>query len=89
MFTETWIVNMGHGDPRSKPCPLLVTSGGHHWRPVQTFSFGFTVQGPNPSPMVLTSGGHQSTYSWQAGGTHPTEELSCFYLISKNLLCLN
>ena len=21
--------------------------------------------------MILTSGGHQSTYSWQAGGTHP------------------
>ena len=22
------------------PCPLLLTSGGHHWRPVQTRSFG-------------------------------------------------
>ena len=29
-----------------------------------------------PSPLVLTSGGHQSTYSWQAGGTHPTGMLS-------------
>ena len=22
------------------PCPLLVTSGGHQWRPIQTCSFG-------------------------------------------------
>ena len=25
-----------------------------------------------------SSGGHQITYSWQAGGTHPSEILSCF-----------
>ena len=30
------------------------------------------------SPLLLTpSGGHQNMYGWQAGGTHPTEMLSC------------
>ena len=32
----------------------------------------------NP-PLVLTpSGGHHNTYSWQAGGMHPTGMLSCY-----------
>ena len=56
------------------PYPLLQTSGGHHWRRVQTYPF---VDLP-PPPMVLTpSGNHQSTYSWQAGVTCPTGMLSC------------
>ena len=42
--------NMGHGDPLT-PAPLIVTSGGHHWRPVQTYSLDLTVQ---PPPPVLT-----------------------------------
>ena len=51
-------------------CPsLLVTSDGHYWRPIQTFSFEHP-----PYPRVLTSGG-QSTYGWQAGGMLTTE---CF-----------
>ena len=28
----------------AQPCPLLVTSGGYHWRPVQTCSLGIIVQ---------------------------------------------
>ena len=43
---------------------LLKTSGGHHWRPIQTCSF-------EDPPLVLTSGG-RSLHSWQVGGTHPT-----------------
>ena len=54
--------------------PLLVTSGGHHWRPVQTCSFEDTP------PPVLTSDGQQSTYGWKLGGTHPTGILSCYHL---------
>ena len=48
-----------------------------------------------PLPLVLiSSGGHQSTYDWQSGGTHSTEMLSCFKLISLiyvadiNALCI-
>ena len=34
--------------------------------------------------MVLTpSGGHRNTYGWQAGGTHPTEMLSCFIITAR------
>ena len=57
------------------PSPLLLTSGGHHWKPVQTWSLEDL---PPPLPPVLTSsGGHWNMYSWQAGGTHPTGMLSC------------
>ena len=38
---------------------LPVTSGGHHWRPVQTYS----LQDPCPSPPVLTSSGEAHTAS--------------------------
>ena len=32
-------------------------------------------------PAVLTSsGGHRNMHRWQAGGTHPTGMLSCYYL---------
>ena len=37
--------------PQSIGTPMLVTSGGHHWRPVQNCSF----QDP-PSLPILTSG---------------------------------
>ena len=33
--------------------PLLVTTGGHHWRPFQHYSLDLTVQGP---PLVLPWG---------------------------------
>ena len=37
--------DIGHGLPGHSP--LLVTSGGHHWRPVQTCSLEFTVRMPH------------------------------------------
>ena len=46
------------------PIPLLLTSGGHHWKPVQTYS--------------LEEIPHPLQYGWQAGGTHPTRMFSCF-----------
>ena len=48
--------DIGH-DPLA-PVPLLVTSGDHHWRPVQTCSLDLIVQ----VPMVLISG----SYVWLA-----------------------
>ena len=60
------------------PAPaLLVTSSGHHWRPVQACSLD---DFPPPKP-ILTSGGHQSTYDLQPDGTHPIGMLSCLFLI--------
>ena len=35
----------------------------------------------NDSPQVLISDGYCSAYGWQAGGTHPTEMLSCFRVV--------
>ena len=49
--------------------PLLVASGGHHWKLVQTYS----LEDPPPPPVV--------TYDWQAGGTHPTGMFSCYSCI--------
>ena len=66
---------MGHGDLLVLAPSLLVTSGGYHWRPVETCSLDLTLQ---PPPQVLTSGGHKSTYGWQVGGMYPTGMLSCF-----------
>ena len=59
------------------PPPLLLTSGGHHWRPVQTCSLEDL---PLPQPVLKSSGGHRNMYSWQMGGTHPIGMLSCYYL---------
>ena len=55
------------------PSPLL-TSGGHHWRLVQTCLLeDLTPSPPRKPPLALTSsGGHRNTYRWKAGGTHPT-----------------
>ena len=40
--------------------------------------------GVGPPPPVLTpSGGHWNTYSWQAGGMHPTWMLSCLGVFIK------
>ena len=58
VLLQTW----DRGTPPN-PDPLLVTSGGQHWRPVQTGSLDLTVQ--PLSPRVLTS------------GSHPTGMLSC------------
>ena len=51
------------------PLPLLVTSGGQDWRPVQICS----LDGPLLLP-VLTTG----DWSGQTGGTNPTRMLCCF-----------
>ena len=67
-----WTSDMGPPSPA-----LLVTSSGHHWRPVQACSLD---DFPPPKP-ILTSGGHQSTYDLQADGTHPIGMLSCLFLI--------
>ena len=55
------------------PVPLVVTSVGHHWRPVQICSL--------EDPIVLTFGSHRrSVWRWQAGEMHPTGMLSCLIL---------
>ena len=53
--------------------PLLLISGGHHCRPVQTCSLEDL-----PPPVLKSSGGHQNTYGCQVGVTHPTGMLSCW-----------
>ena len=46
------------------PLPLLLTSGGHHWRPVQMWYTQLKlVHLMTPPPVLTSSGGH-----W-AGGT--------------------
>ena len=57
-------------DPGPSRVPMLLTSGSHHWKPIQPCS----LDDPIP-PLLLTPSGHWSTYGWQAGGTHPT---GCF-----------
>ena len=55
--------------------PLLVTSGDHHWRPIQTCS----LQDPSPTGTdiwwLL-----KHVLSVQVGGTHPTGMLSCLMM---------
>ena len=60
-----------HRDPWAWNLIIEVTSGGHHWRHVQTCSF--------EDPPVLTSGGHCSNFSRQVGDTHPIVLLSCYH----------
>ena len=65
-----WIPDMGPPPiPDIGPThhPLLLTSGGHHQRPVHTCSLEDL-----PLPILTSSGGHRNTYGWQVGGTHPT-----------------
>ena len=58
------------------PTPLLMTSGGHHWRNVQICALDTLP----PRPPLTFSGGHRNTYGWQVAGTHPTGMLSCCVL---------
>ena len=44
--------------------PLLLTSGGHYLRPVQTCSLEDLLS-------------QQNIYCWQAGSTYPTGMMSC------------
>ena len=69
---QTWDPSQAHPSPIPQtplqtshmgPNPKLATSGGHHWRPVQTCSF------EDQPPLVLKSGGQSNRC--QAGGMHP------------------
>ena len=60
-----------HG-PHWTGTPLLVTYGGHHWRPVQTCS----LQDCSPTSAFIWWP-LKYVRSAQAGGTHPTVMLSC------------
>ena len=64
-------LDMGPGCPTL----LLLTSGGEHWRLVQTCSLGPT---PSPQLVLVPSGSHRNKYGWQVDGTHPSGMLSCF-----------
>ena len=57
-FCPPWTSD--HGTSCPSPTPLLLTSGGHHWRPVQTCS----PEIPIPSG-VTSGGGHWSTYGFK------------------------
>ena len=50
--------------------PLLGTSGGHHWRPVQTWSLE-ALPAHCYRHLVV------ATYGWQAGAMHPSGMRSC------------
>ena len=69
---QTWDPSQAHPSPIPQtplqtshmgPNPKLATSGGPHWRPVQTCSF------EDQPPLVLKSGGQSNRC--QAGGMHP------------------
>ena len=80
---QTWDMGTPYTYLSPDPSPLLLTSGGHHWRPVQACSFDLTVQPPAPTttdiwwpPMniQLTSGQYVSY--WNA-----------FLFILRHLVC--
>ena len=48
----SWTYPTPHSPPSEIPCPLLQTSGGHLWRPIQTCSLKALLP-----QLVLTSGG--------------------------------
>ena len=65
---QTWdspIPDIRHGEPPSPSPSRHQTSGGHHWRPVQTC----LLEEPHPQPPLLTSGGHQNTQDWPSKHT--------------------
>ena len=59
--------------------PPLLTSGGHHWRPVQTCSLE-GIPTPFPSMVLTPCGSHWNMYGWLADGTHPTGMLSSWII---------
>ena len=77
-ITVTTLPPTRHGTWVPTRLPLLPTSGGHHWRPVQTCSlWGHT---PPPPPVVLTpSSGLRNMYGCQAGSY--TSYLNAFLFI--------
>ena len=75
----SWTWNPGHpptctwdlGYPPQPPATDM-TSGGHHWRPVQVCSL------EDIPPLLTPSGSHQNMHGWQVGNRHPTGMPSCF-----------
>ena len=64
--------DMGPGYPTRPPTwDLLLTSSGHHWRPVQTC----LLEDLPPIPHQI--GTDNLVVTTEAGGTHPTGMLSC------------
>ena len=59
-YTFSAPLDIRPGTSCPSPTPLLLTSGGHHWRPVQTCS----PEIPIPSG-VTSGGGHWSTYGFK------------------------
>ena len=59
-------LDLTYSPPRhGTPCPpLLVTSGGHHRRPIQTCPL------EDPLSVLTFGGGHRSTHAWQAGTSY-------------------
>ena len=65
-----WWVGVGMPGPRS--FGRVCWGGGRVCINIpQTWDLGY------PPLVLIPSGGHHSTYSWQAGGMHSTEMLSC------------
>ena len=61
------------GDPPAPVLvPMLMTYGGHHWRPVQTCSLNFTIQ----ALPVVTPCGHSRSYGQHKWAVHFLQE--CF-----------
>ena len=63
----TYPISLDMGPGHLLHPPLLLTSGGHHWRPVQTCSLEDLT--PPPTQVLITSGGHWSgryTSYWNA-----------------------
>ena len=78
--TPTWDwlpPDMRHTTPACTPYWWHLSTG-HHWRPVQTCSLDLTVHSSTVVPHPLT----RSKYGWQAGGTHPTEMVSCLFCMN-------
>ena len=77
LLPDSWTWDLGYSpktwDLRYSSPPQLLTTGGHHWRPVQTCSLENI---PPPVLIDLPSSGHWNTYDWQAGSTHSTGMLS-------------
>ena len=57
--------------------PVLPDPAPCYWHLMAITRYLFKIVHLRAPPVVLTSGSHWSTYSWQAGGTHPTGMLSC------------
>ena len=79
LYSETPLASLRHGISLCKENPsppLLLTSGGQDWIPIQTCSF-------EDLPPVLTSGGYWITYGWHKRAVRIL--LECFFVNDKFL----